>query len=194
MLQYVVPLELFRSRGVARLSTGLPLSSGLSGGKVRCLPSLAVSAGTTGTAAVEAGKEWPARSVQKLARRVGEKRSGQLFSCSWHEGAETRGPENETRSGAGRSRRWVVAGLAAVPALGGRPLHCGLLGLASALVQGLSRLTEMIWFQVPTWMVKERCMAQDSVWAILGLLQGRYDATAVHPDKGGAQEAHQELL
>jgi hypothetical protein len=37
-------------------------------------------------------------------------------------------------------------------------------------------------------------MAQDKVWAILGLLQGRYDATAVHLDKGGAQEARQELL
>ncbi len=58
MLQYVVPLEPSRSRGIARLSTGLPLSSGLSGGKVRSLSSLAVSADTMGTAAVEAGKEW----------------------------------------------------------------------------------------------------------------------------------------
>jgi hypothetical protein len=70
--------------------------------------------------------------VQKLARRVGEKRSGQ------------------TRLGAGISRWWAVAGLAAVLALGGWLLHRGLLGLASAFVQGLSRLTEMTWFQVPT--------------------------------------------
>jgi hypothetical protein len=121
MLQYVVPLEPSWSRGVARLSTGLPLSSGLIRGKVRGQSSLAVSAGTAGTAAVEAGKEWPARSVQKLARRVGEKRSRQLFSCSWREGAETRGSENETLLGADISQRWAVAGLAAVPALVG---HC----------------------------------------------------------------------
>jgi hypothetical protein len=120
MLQYVVPLEPSWSRGIARLSTGLPLSSGLSGGKVRGLSLLAVSAGTAGTAALEAGKEWPARSMQKLARRVGEKWSRQLFSCSWIEGAETRGSENETRLGAGISQRWAVAGLAAVPALVGR--------------------------------------------------------------------------
>ncbi len=65
MLQYDVPLEMAGFRGIARHSTGLTPSSDLGGGEVRGPSLLAASAGTAGTAAVVAGKERSAWSMQK---------------------------------------------------------------------------------------------------------------------------------
>ncbi len=66
MVQYTVQLEPAVSRGVARLSTGLPPppSDDLGGGEVRGQSLLVVSAGVVGTFAVEIGKEWLARGMQ----------------------------------------------------------------------------------------------------------------------------------
>jgi hypothetical protein len=36
--------------------------------------------------------------------------------------------------------------------------------------------------------------AEDSVEVVIGLLQGRDDATAIHPDKGGKEEVPRKLL
>ncbi len=79
MVQHTTPLELVGSRGVARVSTGLPPSPDLGGGKVRGRSSLAVSAGTAGAAVVEAGKAQPARGVQKPSVGLG-KNGPRVFS------------------------------------------------------------------------------------------------------------------
>jgi hypothetical protein len=105
------------------------------------------------------------------------------------------GSENKTHLGAGGPPRWVVASLATVPALGGQPWPCGLPGLVSASVQGLSWLTEMISSLAPDSDGEGAGAAtKDSIWAVIGPQQGWDDAAAVHPDEGAAQKIRRELL
>jgi hypothetical protein len=72
-------LELVGSRGVTRVSTGLPPSSSLIEGEVRGQSLLVVSAGAASTAAVKAGKKQLARGVQKPSAGLWEN-SSQAYS------------------------------------------------------------------------------------------------------------------
>jgi hypothetical protein len=64
------------------------------------------------------GRRSRPRGVQKPLLGWEQKISGNSLGCSWRDGVETRGSENETRLGAGGPLRRVVAGLATMLAPG----------------------------------------------------------------------------
>jgi hypothetical protein len=154
---------------------------------------LAVSAGTAGTATVEAGKEQPAWGVQKPRSWGWEKMVPmRLLDSSCYEGVETRGLDYETHLCVERLPQRAVAALDTMLALGGQPrtAWCGIHAHAwpqradgDDLVPGPDSDGEGAGATV-----------QDSVGAVVGLLHGRDDAAAADPDKGGTEEVPRELL